>query len=65
MTLDIAKPKLASTTYRVLVKIFWYGPDGSIEARDRTLIEEYRVVQDGSLMWIDNGGCAYSWLSNQ
>jgi hypothetical protein len=65
MTLDIAKPKAASTHYRVVVKIFRYGWDGRIVARDKVLVNEYRVLRDGQPMWIDKGSCAFSWLSNQ
>jgi hypothetical protein len=64
MTFDVPKPK-AHTHYRVIVKVFWYRTDGTVQATDRFLVNEYRVVRDGQLMWIDSGGCAFSWLSNQ
>ena len=65
MTFDVPHPNQPGTDYRVVVKIYWYASNGSLQSRDRFLINDYRVLRDGELVWYDRGDCEYAWLSNQ
>jgi hypothetical protein len=48
--------------YRVILRFYWFAPDGSIERVERTRLASYDTFRDGEYLWTDVGRCHHAWI---